>query len=236
MIKLRKSSERGAADHGWLHAKHSFSFADYYDPMHMGFCSLRVINEDRVEPSMGFSTHGHKDMEIITYVISGALEHKDSMGNGSVIRPGDVQYMSAGNGVKHSEFNHSKNEEVHLLQIWILPDKKNYEPRYDQKSFSIESRKNQLKLVATGNEKKLNEAIHIRQDANIHASLLAAGQKLEYKFGQGRSGWIQLVRGELNVNGVSMHDGDGLIIEVENIIKIESLRDAEFLFFDLVSP
>lgn len=235
MFMLRKSNERGAADHGWLKAKHTFSFANYYDEENMGFRSLRVINEDRVDAQQGFPTHAHRDMEILTYVISGSIEHKDSMGNGSVIRPGEVQYMSAGYGVRHSEFNPSDKEGLHLLQIWIMPDKANYQPAYDQKAFSTESRKNTLKLVATGDAVRAKDqgAIKIRQDADLYASLLDAGKTVEHEIEPRRGAWVQLVKGELSVNGTRMTAGDGLKVENENLIKIESLEDAEFLLFDL---
>jgi quercetin 2,3-dioxygenase len=235
MFMLRKSNERGFADHGWLKAKHTFSFASYHDEDYMGFRSLRVINEDRVDAKQGFPTHPHRDMEIITYIISGSLEHKDSMGNGSVIRPGELQYMSAGHGVRHSEFNPS-NEPVHLLQIWIMPDKVNYEPAYDQRAFSVEKRKNALKLVATGDKvrAKNEEAILIRQDAHIYASLLDAGKTLEHATTSDRGVWIQLVKGQLTVNGSTMAAGDGLKVEKETLIKIQSQADAEFIFFDLI--
>jgi quercetin 2,3-dioxygenase len=235
MIQLRKSNERGSADHGWLKAKHTFSFANYYDESNMGFRSLRVINEDRVNPRQGFPTHAHRDMEIITYIIDGNLEHKDSMGNGSVISAGEVQYMSAGNGVRHSEFNPNDREPVHLLQIWILPDKVNYLPTYDQRAFSPEIRKNTLKLVATGDELKAKNqgAIKIRQDVDVYASLLNEGRSIEYKVGVARGVWIQLIRGTISVNGAVMSTGDGAKIENENILEITSVRDAEFLLFDL---
>lgn len=235
MLTLRKSEHRGAADHGWLRAKHTFSFANYFDEENMGFRSLRVINEDRVDPQQGFPTHAHRDMEILTYVISGALEHKDSMGNGSVIKPGELQYMSAGHGVRHSEFNHSDREDVHLLQIWILPDKANHEPAYDQKAFAIGERKNSLRLVATGDTNRAKEkaAILIRQDADIYASVLETGKTVEHKTDTQRGVWLQLVRGVLDVNGTVMKPGDGLKIEGESFIKIESQETAEFLLFDM---
>lgn len=231
MIKFRPSEKRGSAEHGWLHAKHSFSFADYYDPENMGFRSLRVINEDRVEPGEGFPTHGHKDMEIITYVIAGALEHKDSMGNGSIIKPGDVQYMSAGSGVRHSEFNHSQSEITHLLQIWILPNKGNYQPRYNQKSFSVAERTNNLKLVVSGDEK--DDVIHVHQDARIFASLLEGGRSVEYKSSKERGLWLQLVRGEISVNGQNLNAGDAVEAAEEPVLKISAQKNAEFLLFDL---
>lgn len=233
MINYYNADDRGAAEHGWLHAKHSFSFADFYDPERMGFHSLRVINEDRIEAGKGFPTHGHKDMEIITYVISGALEHKDSMGNGSIINPGDVQYMSAGSGVKHSEFNHSQSDLTHLLQIWIMPDKANYKPRYDQKSFAEEEKKNKLRLVVTGDESKNGEAIHVRQDVSLFVSRLDAGKTLEYKAKPNRGLWLQLVKGHLLVNNQQMGAGDAIFTEGEETLKITSEKDAEFLLFDL---
>lgn len=235
MMTIRKSEDRGGADFGWLKAKHTFSFGEYYDRAHMAFRTLRVINEDRVAAQQGFPTHGHRDMEIITYVISGALEHKDSMGNGSIIRPGDLQYMSAGTGVRHSEFNHSSKELVHLLQIWIIPDRANYEPAYDQKAFSIEQRTNQLKLVVSGdtNLAKEQNAILVRQDLNLYASLLSANKSVEHQISEGRGAWIQLVRGELHVNGQILQAGDGAQLEKESLLKITAQQDSEFLLFDL---
>ncbi len=232
MVHYYPSDARGAAEHGWLHAKHSFSFAEFYDPARMGFRSLRVINEDRIDAGKGFPTHPHKDMEIITYIISGALEHKDSMGNGSIIKPGDVQYMSAGTGVRHSEFNHSQSDSTHLLQIWIMPDNTNYQPRYGQKNFSELDRKNKLKIVVSGNEKE-PDVIHVRQDVFIYASLLDAGKSLEYKTDAKRGMWLQLVRGHLNVNDQKLNAGDAIFTKDEEVLKIESEKDAEFLLFDL---
>ncbi len=231
MLKFKPSDSRGSADHGWLHAKHSFSFAEYFDPENMGFRSLRVINEDRIEPAMGFGTHGHKDMEIVTYIVAGALAHKDSMGNGSVIRPGDVQYMSAGTGVKHSEFNHSQDEQTHLLQIWILPDKANYQPRYDQKTFSELDRTDNLKLVVSGNEK--DNVIHVHQDVYIYASLLSSGKKIIHETQPERGLWLQMVKGEISVNGQLLSAGDAIAAEGEKLLTIEANQDAEFLLFDL---
>lgn len=235
MITLRRSNDRGSADHGWLKAKHSFSFSSYYDEAHMGFRALRVINEDRVAEKQGFPTHGHKDMEIITYIISGRLEHKDSMGNGSIIKPGDVQYMSAGTGVRHSEFNPSQDEKVHLLQIWVEPDQENYTPVYDQKAFSKSDRQNTLKLVATGNAQKAagESVIKIRQDTNIYASLLEKNKTVDFTPSAGRGIWLQLVKGQLVVNDVAASSGDGLKIENESLLKINCQEDAEFLMFDL---
>lgn len=234
MITTRKSQDRGFADHGWLKAKHSFSFGSYFDEAHMGFKSLRVINEDRVAPKAGFPTHAHRDMEIITYVISGALEHKDSMGNGSIIRPGDVQYMSAGTGVRHSEFNHSANEEVHLLQIWVLPDQEGHAPRYDQKSFSEDSRRNQLKLVVAHDSwPSEEEVIRVHQDVLIYASLLQVGNRLSYSSKPGRGQWVQVVKGQLEINGRTLMAGDALHSESDETLTILSKNDAEFLLFDL---
>ena len=231
MLTLRPSAERGSAEHGWLHAKHTFSFSDYYDPKHMGYRTLRVINEDKIEPKAGFPTHGHKDMEIITYIISGALEHKDSMGNGSVIRHGEMQYMSAGKGVRHSEFNHEQDQLTHLLQIWIVPDKANYEPAYDQIKLSIDQKKNQLHLVVS--PVKAPEVIHVRQDVKVYACALEAGKTIERGLDNGRGLWLQLIRGEITVNGVNMKDGDGLVVENEPAINLSCQREAEFLLFDL---
>lgn len=232
MLAIRKSEERGHADHGWLNAKHSFSFADYYDPEFMGFRSLRVINEDRVEAGMGFATHGHKDMEIITYVIEGALEHKDSMGNGSIIYPGEVQYMSAGSGVRHSEFNPQQDKSLHLLQIWIMPDELRATPRYGQMKFTREQKLNQLKLVVskTGAE----ESIAIRQDANIYASVLEKGKSLSFALKPGRGAYLQLIKGSLSVNAKSLSAGDALAVENESALQITATEESEFLLFDLI--
>src|SRR4051812_14975635 len=207
MIALRKSNERGHADHGWLDSYHSFSFADYHDPKHMGFASLRVINEDVVQPGKGFGTHGHRDMEIITYILAGALEHRDSMGNGSVIRPGDVQRMTAGTGVSHSEFNPSPTEPCHLLQIWIMPNARNLTPGYEQKFFADDERQGKLRLIASpaGEE----GAVSINQDARVYASLLDAGQSLNHVIDQNRSAWLQLARGSVAVNDAKLSAGDG---------------------------
>lgn len=232
MLKLRKSKDRGHANHGWLESRHTFSFGDYHDEENMGFRDLRVINEDRVQPAMGFGTHGHRDMEIISYVVAGSLEHKDSMGNGSVIRPGDVQYMSAGSGVTHSEFNASKAELVYFLQIWIIPNLKGAKPQYDQKHFEIKDRLNQLRLVASPSGEQ--GSIAIRQEAKIFASILDEGQKLNYDLANQRHAWIQLVSGSVKVNGETLMAGDGLAISDVTNLKIESLwKMSEFLFFDL---
>lgn len=230
---LRKAQERGYADHGWLKSYHTFSFADYFDPKHMGYRSLRVINEDVVAPGMGFDTHPHRDMEIITYVMTGELAHKDSMGNGSVIRPGEVQYMSAGTGVRHSEFNHSKENPVHLLQIWILPDQKGHVPRYDQKSFSREEKQGTFKLVVSPDGRDGSIAIH--SNALIYASILNLGEKTSLDFSKTRFGWVQVALGEVKVNGKILSAGDALGIAEETKLEFEgtSQSPAEILLFDL---
>jgi quercetin 2,3-dioxygenase len=235
MIVVRKTEERGYAEHGWLKSHHTFSFADYYDPAFMGFRSLRVINEDRIEPGQGFATHGHKNMEIISYVISGGLEHKDSMGNGSIITPGEIQYLSAGSGVRHSEYNPSKTDPGHFLQIWIMPseDQIDQAPRYAQVHFSAEERTNKLRLVVTGDLAESKTAIHIRQNAKIYASILEAGQRLEYAPPSGRGQWLQVVSGELEINGHSLQSGDAVAIENEPLLKVQAQKTTEFLLFDL---
>jgi redox-sensitive bicupin YhaK (pirin superfamily) len=232
MIHLRKSSERGQADHGWLLAKHTFSFADYYDPDHMGYRSLRVINEDRVKPANGFGTHPHRDMEVLTYILEGALEHRDSMGNGSVIRPGDVQYMSAGSGVLHSEFNPSDREGVHLLQIWLLPDEKGATPRYGQKTFSAEEKRGKLLLVASKSGE--NGSIAIRQDAKLYSSVLREGESASLSLAKGRHAWIQVARGSVSANGTRLDPGDGASVSGEEKLEfVGKSGDSEFLVFDL---
>lgn len=232
MIDIRKSEDRGYADHGWLKAYHSFSFADYYDPENMGFRALRVINEDRVQAGKGFGTHGHRDMEIVTYVLEGTLEHKDSMGNGSLIRPGEAQYMSAGSGVTHSEFNHSKTEGVHLLQIWILPNARSLEPRYDQKTFSTEARVGKLCQIASPDG--ADGSIAIRQDVRLYATILDAERGLEVTISRTRFVWIQVARGAMTVNGQKLKAGDAARIAEETKLQLVSSEDGtEFLFFDL---
>ena len=232
MITLRPAEERGQADYGWLHTRYSFSFADYYDPKHVHFRSLRVINEDHVEPGHGFGTHPHRDMEIITYVLEGALAHKDSMGTGSTIRPGEVQRMSAGTGVLHSEFNHSPSEEVHLLQIWILPERKGIEPSYEQKEFPHDAKLNRLRLVASPNGEEGSVTIH--QDARLYASVLEQGQQLRHELGKGRYAWLQVARGEVSLNGSPLKAGDGAAVEREAALEIVGRApSSEFLLFDL---
>ncbi|HUR37519.1 MAG TPA: pirin family protein [Terriglobales bacterium] len=234
MITLRKSSDRGHADHGWLNARHSFSFANYYDPRNMGYRALRVINEDVVQPGKGFGTHAHDNMEILTYVLEGALEHKDSMGNTGVIRPGEVQYMSAGSGVRHSEFNHSKTEPVHLLQIWLLPNQEGVKPQYAESKLPDEERRGKLKLVAAGDPNG-SGAFKIHQDVRLFASLLPKGQIVELPLQEGRGAYLQLARGAVSLNGTRLEAGDGAIVEKESMITVtgESEQEAEFLLFDL---
>jgi len=231
MIILRKSNERGQANHGWLKSYHTFSFSDYYDPRHMNFSTLRVINEDWVEPSRGFATHPHNNMEIITYVLEGELEHKDSMGNGSIIRAGDVQKMSAGTGVTHSEANPSSKDPVHLLQIWIMPNKKGIPPAYEQKHFTEEEKKNKLLLIASYN--KSENTVSIEQDANLYAGIFDAGFKYEKKLEKNRHHWLHVVKGNLEANGQKLETGDAIGIDQEDNLSIKATRKSELLFFDL---
>ena len=231
MNGVRKSNERGYADHGWLKSFHTFSFADYYDPANMGFGPLRVINEDRVEPGMGFGTHAHQNMEIITYVLEGALEHKDSMGNGSVIRPGDVQRMSAGTGVRHSEFNHSKNDPVHFLQIWIEPGVRGIDPGYEEKHFDAASKRGKLRLIASPNAREGSVKIH--QDATLYAALMDADDRVIHPIANGRRGYVHVARGSATVNGQPLMAGDALRVPGGADIVMENGRDAEVLLFDL---
>jgi redox-sensitive bicupin YhaK (pirin superfamily) len=232
MITVRHAAERGTANLGWLDSRHTFSFGHFYDPDHMGFGALRVINEDRVRPGAGFGTHGHQDMEIISYVLEGALEHKDSIGTGSVIRPGDVQVMSAGTGIRHSEFNHSKNEPVHFLQIWVLPNRKGLPPRYDQKSFPSSAKRDCLRLV--GSPDGRDGSIVIHQDAEIYDGLLSSGHAVTHPLKAGRKGWVQVVAGAVEVNGQAAVAGDGVAVEEEAALSITSrAEDSEILVFDL---
>jgi redox-sensitive bicupin YhaK (pirin superfamily) len=231
MITIRHSRERGHFDHGWLNTFHTFSFDQYYDPRFMSFRTLRVINEDFVAPGRGFPTHGHRDMEIITYILQGALQHEDSMGNGSIIRPGDVQRMSAGTGVRHSEKNPSQDEPVHLLQIWILPDTLNLEPGYEQKAFSEEERRGQLRLIASSDGR--DGSVTVRQDVNVYASILDAGQTVTANMDQTRYGWIQVACGSVSVNGERGEQGDGLIAVGESSLEITGQDASEVLLFDL---
>ncbi|MBB6093357.1 hypothetical protein HNQ60_002235 [Povalibacter uvarum] len=232
MITVRKAEERGTSRISWLDSRHTFSFSDYYDPKNMGFRSLRVINDDRVAPAGGFGTHGHRDMEIITYVLDGALAHSDSIGTGSVIRPGDVQKMSAGSGIRHSEFNHSQTEPVHFLQIWIIPDRGGVQPGYQQLNFPRESKLGKLLLVAS-NEKR-EDIIHIQQDAKMYVTVLeSADQKVEHTLEPGRHAWVHVARGSVTVNGKTLKDGDGAAITDEAKIEISGAPGGEAILFDL---
>jgi redox-sensitive bicupin YhaK (pirin superfamily) len=231
MITIRESRERGHFDHGWLNTYHTFSFDKYYDPRFMGFRSLRVINEDFVAAGRGFPMHAHRDMEIITYILSGALEHEDSMGNGSVIRPGDVQRMTAGTGVRHSEKNASAEEEVHLLQIWILPNAEALEPGYEQTVFSEEDRQGNLRIIASHDGR--DGSVTVNQDVRIFATLLNAGEEVERNMDSNRYAWIQVARGSIKVNDVVANQGDGVVVVAESHLAIAAVEDAEFLLFDL---
>lgn len=231
MLEIRKSEDRGVAEHGWLSSRHSFSFANYYDPKHMGFGPLLVINEDKVQPGQGFGAHGHSDMEIISYVLDGALEHKDSMGTGSVIRYGNVQRMSAGSGVRHSEFNHSRTEPVHFLQIWIQPNVQGIAPSYEEKYFPPESKQGKWRLIASPDGQEGSVQIH--QDATVHAAIIDGDDTLEYRWPEHRCGYLHVARGTLNVNGVQLKAGDALKILSEPQIVVSDAQDAEILLFDL---
>lgn len=232
MINVRSAAERGTANFGWLDSRHTFSFGDYYDPHHMGFGPLRVINEDRVSPGKGFGTHGHEDMEIISYVLEGALEHKDSIGTGSVILPGDVQIMSAGTGIRHSEFNHSKSAPVHFLQIWIVPDRDGIAPRYEQKSFADADKQGRLRLVASSDGHDGSVVIH--QDAKLFAAVLNSSEQVTHLLPKGRRGWLQVARGALDLNGHVLVAGDGAGVEGEPTLTLKANADqTEVLLFDL---
>jgi len=232
MLTIRKAEDRGHANHGWLNTYHTFSFANYYEPKHMGFRALRVINEDRVSPGNGFGTHGHKNMEIITYVLEGALEHKDSIGTGSVIQPGEVQRMSAGTGILHSEFNHSKTESVHFLQIWLLPEKEGLPPSYEQRNFSPAKTPGKLHLVAARDGR--NAAVTVHQDVDLYAAVLEPGDRVSHSLQSQRHAWVQVARGAITLNGLSLDKGDGAAISEETDVVIEATTDAEILLFDLV--
>jgi hypothetical protein len=231
MITLRASSERGHANHGWLDSHHTFSFANYYDPRHMGFRALRVINEDQVAPGRGFGTHSHRDMEIISYVLDGALEHRDSLGNGSVIRPGDVQRMSAGTGVAHSEFNASATEPVHFLQIWILPALQGIAPGYEQKYFSPEQKQGTLRLIVSPDGRDGSLAIH--QDVALHAAVLVPGGTVSHTLAPGRHAWVQVARGGVQIGDQSLVGGDGAALSGVERLEIRASQDSEILLFDL---
>jgi quercetin 2,3-dioxygenase len=231
MITIRPSAERGGGNHGWLNTKHTFSFADYWEPNWMGFRSLRVINEDWVAPNTGFPTHPHRDMEIITYVLSGKLEHKDSLGTGSVILPGDGQRMTAGTGIRHSEFNPSTTEPVHLLQIWIQPEKASLTPSYEQKSFPEAEKRGRLRLIASHDAS--DGSVRINQDAKLYVSLLQAGDQITHELDRNRHGWLQIARGAIELNGKRLAQGDGAAISDEKTLTIKAGEDAEVLLFDL---
>jgi redox-sensitive bicupin YhaK (pirin superfamily) len=230
-LTLRRAEERGKANFGWLDSRHSFSFGHYYDPAHMGFGPLRVINEDRVAPGGGFPAHPHSDMEIISYVLDGALEHKDSLGTGSVIRPGDVQRMSAGTGVRHSEFNASKTDPVHFLQIWVIPEKPGITPGYEQKTFARAEKQGRLRLI--GSRDGRDGSVTIHQDVDLYATVLADGQSVHHALKSGRGAWVQVARGAILLNGERLEAGDGVSIAQEGEIVIGGLDDSEVLLFDM---
>ena len=231
MISIRQSNERGGGNYGWLNTRHTFSFDQYYDPRFMGFRSLRVINEDEVAPGGGFPTHPHRDMEIITYVLEGALEHKDSLGTGSVIRPGDGQRMSAGRGIRHSERNASTTQPVHFLQIWIKPDRPGHEPSYKQKAFTNEEKRGKLRLIASPDGADGSVSIH--QNARLYVGLLARGDEVTHHLGQGRYAWLQVAKGAIELNGKALRQGDGAAVSDEPTLSIKGSEDAEVLLFDL---
>ncbi|HEX2889972.1 pirin family protein [Vineibacter terrae] len=232
MITVRHAEDRGTANFGWLNSQHTFSFGHYHDPRHMGFGPLRVINEDRVRAGAGFDTHGHRDMEIISYVLEGALEHKDSLGTGSVIRPGDVQVMSAGTGIRHSEFNHSQAEPVHFLQIWVLPERNGLTPRYEQKTFSADEKRGRLRLVASPDGSAGSVVMH--QDVRLYAGLLDEGAQVEHALVPGRKAWVQVARGAVTLNGVALQAGDGAAVDDVSTLAIAAgSAETEILVFDL---
>ena len=231
MLRIRKAAARGHADHGWLNTYHAFSFANYYDPQHMGFRDLRVINEDRVQRGMGFPTHPHRDMEIISYVLEGALQHKDSIGNGSVIRPGEVQRMSAGTGITHSEFNYSEEDQVHFLQIWIQPDGDGFVPGYEQKTFSNEEKRGVLRLIASRDGR--DRSVTINQDVNLFASMLGSDEQITHVIPAGRHVWLQVVRGSVLANGHQLDVSDGAAVSNEERLVVSAQEEAEMLLFDL---
>jgi len=231
MITIRRSNERGGGDYGWLKTHHTFSFNDYWDEKWMGFRSLRVINEDFVAPKGGFPTHPHRDMEIITYVLSGELEHKDSLGTGSVILPGDGQRMTAGRGIRHSEFNPSATDAVHLLQIWIMPDKPGHEPSYEQKSFPESEKLGKLRLIASNDGS--DGSVKIHQDAKLFVSLLSPGDEVQHTLANNRHVWLQVAKGEVELNGQKLNQGDGAAVNDERNLTIKGTKDAEVLLFDL---
>ena len=231
MITIRKSNERGHADHGWLNTRFTFSFADYYDPKHEQFRTLRVMNDDRVAGGGGFPMHPHRDMEIVTYVLEGALEHRDSMGHGSVIKPGDIQYMSAGSGVTHSEFNASKTEPVHLYQIWMFPEKRGLKPAYDQKNFAEAEKRGKLRLIASPDGRE--GSVKIRQDNELYATVLGQGDAVKHELKPERYAYVQVARGSVKLNGKDLVEGDGAAISAEKSLELIGVTNAEVLLFDL---
>ena len=231
MSTLRVASERGRSNHGWLDSAHTFSFSSYYDSRHMGFGPLRVINDDRVTPGAGFGTHGHRDMEIISYVLEGTLAHRDSLGNGSVIQPGDVQRMSAGTGIQHSEFNHSQVDPIHFLQIWIVPDRTGYPPSYEQKYYDAADKRGRLRLVASRDGREGSVSLH--QDVDLYAALLDGEDAVEFELRGDRLAWLQVARGEVWVDGRELSAGDGLAIDQPGRLRLDRARSAEVLLFDM---
>jgi quercetin 2,3-dioxygenase len=231
MITIRPSQERGGGNHGWLNTRHTFSFDQYYDPRFIGFRSLRVINEDVVAPATGFPTHPHRDMEIITYILEGKLEHKDSLGTGSIILPGDGQRMTAGRGIRHSEFNPSQTDPVHLLQIWILPEKNGLEPSYEQKSFPESEKRGKLRVIASRDGRE--GSVKINQDAQLYVTLLGSGDQVSHEFEKNRYGWLQVAKGAVELNGAKLSQGDGAAISAEQKLTIKGTKDSEVLLFDL---
>jgi redox-sensitive bicupin YhaK (pirin superfamily) len=231
MITIRRSDDRGRANHGWLDTHFTFSFADYFDPEYVQFRTLRVMNDDRVAGGGGFPMHPHRDMEIVTYVLEGALEHRDSMGNGSVIKPGDIQYMSAGTGVTHSEFNASKTEAAHLYQIWMMPDKRGHKPAYDQKNFTEAEKRGKLRLIASPDGRE--GSVKIRQDNELYATVLSAGDSVKHALKPDRHAYVQVARGSVTLNGKPLETGDGAAISAEKSVELTGVKDAEVLLFDL---
>jgi len=231
MIQVRKAEERGATEWGWLSSRHTFSFGEYHDPAHEGFRSLRVINDDRVKPGAGFGTHGHRDMEILSYVLEGALEHRDSMGTGSVIRPGEIQFMRAGTGVTHSEYNGSKSDPVHFLQIWIVPDTRGLAPAYDQRTLDVEAARQRFTLLASRDGR--DGSIRLQQDAELYLARLGAGETRGHVLGRGRHAWVHVARGRATLDGQKLAEGDGAAVSGEDRLGVEGQEDAEVLLFDL---
>ncbi|MEM9760141.1 MAG: pirin family protein [Pseudomonadota bacterium] len=233
MMFIRPGEARGKANFGWLDSRHSFSFGQYFDPAHMGFGPLRVINEDRVKPGQGFGTHGHKDMEILSFVLEGALEHKDNMGNGSIIRPGDLQRMTAGKGVLHSEYNASQSDDVHFLQIWIVPETQGLEPGYEQLSFPLEERRNQLRLI--GSRDGRDGSVTVHQDVNLYTGIIDAGETVSFTTRENRGIWVQVTRGALKLGDTDLVAGDGVALEGAQDLSLNALEDAEVLLFDMAA-